>query len=342
MLQSALEVVDDVYGRLKRPLNKRAARSGISGISGISRPIPTGEAKSADDERSAYEIPLDLQHEDYGMVEPIVSALLVHAGGWKQFSIDVSRLIRRAVDEVIDTERTNRFTLNETEKTEKTYLGTKIEILFRWSLKLPKGRDLDLSVDGADVDVKNTMQATWSIPEEAVSRPCLLIRENEKTALCSVGVIIAQKKYLNLGRNKDMKGTIAAEHLRSVWWMLHKFPYPPNIWEVLSLAQRETIMEARGGSARVAAMFELLQLRPISRSIVAHVAQQRDPLKRVRRNGGARDHLAPKGIAILFGSGDRELISRFGLPSVANDEFISYTPVDEKERQLLQRARHID
>ena len=79
-------------------------------------------------------------------------------------AVGLPPLFRQAVDEVIDAPRTNRFTIGELEKTEKTYLGTKVEILLRDFLKLPKGKILDLSVDGVEVDIKNTMQRAWTIP----------------------------------------------------------------------------------------------------------------------------------------------------------------------------------
>jgi len=58
-------------------------------------------------------------------------------------------------------------TLGETEKTEKTYLGTKIEILIRKFFKFPKGL-LDLHIEGHDVDIKNTVGGNWMIPTEAI------------------------------------------------------------------------------------------------------------------------------------------------------------------------------
>ncbi|MFX3878832.1 NaeI family type II restriction endonuclease, partial [Streptococcus suis] len=86
------------------------------------------------------------------MLAPIALAIVSHGGGENAFAIEVPQLFRRAIDEVIDSPRTNRFTLKETEKTEKTYLGTKIEILLRDHLKLGKGKNLDLSINGYDVD----------------------------------------------------------------------------------------------------------------------------------------------------------------------------------------------
>jgi hypothetical protein len=154
--------------------------------------------------------PLNKNHPDYETLAPLVDLFLRAAGGIKNFSQDIPQLLRRAIDEVIDTPRTNRFTLAETEKTEKTYLGTKIEILLRSHLNLPKGRILDLSIGGVETDIKNTMSGNWTIPMEAFGHPCLLLRENETTATCSVGFIIARLAYLNAGRNRDAKASFSA------------------------------------------------------------------------------------------------------------------------------------
>jgi transposase len=64
--------------------------------------------------------------------------------------------------------------------------------------------------------------------------------------------------------------------------------------------------------------------------------------KRIRRNGGARDVLAPKGIAIFWGTGDKGIIERLKLGPVGPEEFISYKPTDPAEIALLRSAQHID
>ena len=286
--------------------------------------------------------PLLPTHPDYPVLEPLIGALFRAAGGAAHFSHEVPQIIRRAIDEIIDTPRTNRFTLSETEKTEKTYLGTKVEILVRAFLKLPKGRILDLSLAGVETDIKNTMGSNWTIPMEAVGHPCLLLRENEKIARCSTGIVIARNEYLNPGQNRDAKRTFSKTGLTNVWWLLKDDPYPANFWEVMPLAQRQAIMAAGGGTQRIASLFRAVQQRPISRLIVQAVAQQDDYMKRVRRNGGARDVLAPEGIAILWGQADRDLIAALGLGSVGPDEFVSYTPATSEHAQLLRRAGHIN
>ena len=119
-------------------------------------------------------IPLSVEHPDYALLAPIALALVRHAGDQAAFSAQNARpSFRQAIDEVIDAPRTNRFTLDETKITEKTYLGTKIEILLRNHLKLGKGNILDLSVDGYEVDIKNTMGINSTIPLESYGHPAL-------------------------------------------------------------------------------------------------------------------------------------------------------------------------
>jgi Restriction endonuclease NaeI len=93
---------------------------------------------------------------------------------------------------------------------------------------------------------------------------------------------------------------------------------------MMPLKQRQTIMNAGGGTARLATPFEAIQKKPISRVIVQAIAHQDDYMKHVRRNGAARDVLAPKGIAILWGTGDKGLIERLKLGPVGPNEFVSY------------------
>jgi len=186
------------------------------------------------------------------------------------------------------------------------------------------------------------MGINWSIPTEADGHPCLLVKEKEVTAKCSVGLIVIKNEYLNPGKNKDSKRTISAAGRNNIWWLLHDHPYPPNYWHSMPLAQRQAIMDAGQGTARLAAFFTAIQRRRISRLVIESIAQQYDPLKRVRRNGGARDLLAPQGIAILWGKKDRRLIKKLGLGPVGPDEFISYQPTDPAHIALLKAANHID
>ena len=64
-------------------------------------------------------------------------------------------------------------------------------------------------------------------------------------------------------------------------------------------------------------------------------------MKRIRRNGGARDILAPKGIAILYANNDRDLMKQLGI-TFGSREFVSYRPKNTEEAALLRASKHID
>jgi hypothetical protein len=182
------------------------------------------------------------------------------------------------------------------------------------------------------------MYDNWAIPEEALGQPCVLISEDEHEAIFSIGVIKADESYLNKGSNKDKKRGISAAGKQNIWWIAKDHPYPPNPWEFISPVDRAIIMAGKGGAARVAALFEHLQDKPLSRTLVEHVAQQKDALRRVRRGGSARDSLAKKGIAILHGGYDRELITKLKLPETKTNEFIAHAAADDGEAALLRAA----
>jgi hypothetical protein len=262
-------------------------------------------------------------HRDYELLSRLEKAIYERAGGRQKFEEDIPQLLRQAIDEVIDTARSKRFTLEETDKTEKTYLGTKVEILLRNALGLERGSKCDLVIDGIQVDVKNTIRSDWTIPNEAVGHPCILISTNEIKAICSFGLIVIWPEVLNPSRNRDQKTTITRSKLKNVHWLLKDAPYPPNFWLGLTAEDRDAIVSPRGGTERVAMLFRLCQRTPISRKLVVALAQQDDPMKRVRKNGGARDQLELEGISILSGATKRDVIARLGLPPCRRDEFIS-------------------
>jgi hypothetical protein len=289
------------------------------------------------------DVPLSIDHQDFETLAPIAGSILKAGGGWPRFSVEAPALLRRAIDEVIDAPRTNRFTIREIEKTEKTYLGTKVEILIRNYLKLPRGSILDLSIDGIEVDIKNTMSSNWTIPREAIGHTCLIIRENEVKSICDVGLIVARAEYLNAGQNRDQKRTFRSAAIsENTWWLLKHCPYPRNFFETMPKKDRERIMRAGAARQRLAELFDVVQEVPISGQIVEAISQQADYMKRLRRNGGARDILAPKGIAVLWGQADASLIAQLGLPITNKDEFISFRAKTEEQLHILRTKGHID
>jgi hypothetical protein len=90
-------------------------------------------------------------------------------------------------------------------------------------------------------------------------------------------------------------------------------------------------------------LFELYQSVAVSRVQVQAVAAQADFMKRIRRNGGARDILRPKGIGILNTANPdhRAVLHALQVPFGAR-EFISFRARSARQKKLLRDADIID
>jgi len=124
--------------------------------------------------------------------------------------------IRSSIDEVLDGPRTGRWDFSQLEKTEKTYVGTKMEITVRSKLGLERGPRLDLEIEGHAVDIKWAMDSSWQIPREAVNELCLCIGGRKKLTQFEVGVVRCTVDHLNLGNNQDKKRTLSKAGRRAM------------------------------------------------------------------------------------------------------------------------------
>ncbi|QUJ75137.1 hypothetical protein KDD17_08845 [Sulfitobacter albidus] len=272
-------------------------------------------------------------HPDHDRLSAIAAEITARAGGPDRLAADFPAMLRGCIDDVIMTAKTGRRAYEELEKTEKTYIGTRVEIELRALLNLPRST-LDTAILGQDVDIKNTMGSNWMIPTEAVDHPCILVAADEARALCYLGLIVARPEYLTAGQNKDAKKSVSAEGFAHILWLLCAHPYPPNFWRTVDPAAVLRIFEGRSGNARMAALFREVQGRPIGRDVVQAVAQQHDFMRRIRsdKGRGTRDILAREGIALLSGQYDAPLISALGLAPCTGSEFIAHTPMTPQAR----------
>jgi hypothetical protein len=274
-------------------------------------------------------------HCDYELLTRIAGDVSKRAGGDEALAAKFSAMLRRCIDDVIMTPKTGRRSYDELEKTEKTYIGTRVEIELRAMLSLPKGK-LDTVILGHDVDIKNTMGSNWMIPTEAVGNPCILVAADEVRAMCYLGLIVARPDYLTLGQNKDSKKSISALGFANILWILLDQPYPPNFWRTVPQDVIERIFAGKSGNQRMANLFREVQREPITRDVVEAVAQQQDFMRRIRSDNGrgTRDLLAREGILLLSGHYDASLIEALELPSCSGSEFVSYRPVTRQEVNL--------
>ncbi|UIP30503.1 NaeI family type II restriction endonuclease [Photobacterium sp. TLY01] len=225
--------------------------------------------------------------------------------------------MRKSIDEVIDGPRTGRFAYAQLEKTEKTYLGTKVEILLRSEFRFEHGSKMDYSIEGIEVDCKYTGNRWgWNIPKEAVGELCLLVSADDEKGIASLGVIRAVPEVMNKGKNQDGKGTISKAGREHIYWLLQDVEMPFNQLFLWPSTLIDIIKQKPSGQQRLNEMFRLKQEELIDRETIATIAESKDdPMKRVRANGGARSMLASEGIIILGHQNDHPRICReLGLP----------------------------
>lgn len=147
---------------------------------------------------------------------------LLSVQGWltKNFSSQkYLTLVRQAMDEVIDNPRTGRKTIAELEKTEKTYIGTKVEIMLRNALGLKKGAKMDLMIEGEEVDVKFTLGNKWMIPQEAFGHLCLVVRGDETKGVYEAGLLRMTHNNLTKAENRDRKLCVSASGRKNIVWL---------------------------------------------------------------------------------------------------------------------------
>jgi hypothetical protein len=279
-------------------------------------------------------------------VRAVVAWLRRGAGGDPQAFF--AALVRQAIDEVVDGPRTARWDLEQLESTEKTYVGTKIEIIVRAALELERGSIMDLEILGHPVDVKWSKTSMWQIPEEAIGHICLCLGGLRGLTQFQVGVIRCDAEVLNLGRNKDQKTTISAAHKQAHMVMLvPPAELPANFVATIPAAARDRIFEGRTIQERVTALFQELPGRPIPRDAIRTIARtEGDSMRRLRADAYAEDSLgALRILSFKYGNG---VVQALGHPALLPGEFMGVPQRDldripESKRRLLTstaRARY--
>lgn len=244
----------------------------------------------------------------------------------------VAQILRSTLDQLYDGQHTGRWSFDQLVKTEKTHMGTLVEINLHRAFGFADGLAMDYMIVGIDVDCKYSMRPSgWMLPPEVVGHLALLVTADDVMSTWSAGLIRVTREVLNLGTNRDAKGTLSAAgraRIRPLWADHRRLP--ENLILHLEPAVRDRIMNARAkrgnmhGQARVNELFRSVQRRIIRRAELATVAQQDDFMKRARGNGGARDALRPEGILVLgHQDSDPGVAQILGLPVPRKGELVS-------------------
>lgn len=265
--------------------------------------------------------------------DPALEEVLEYFGTFPEIQNDgldleqiFARSVRKAIDEVIDGARTGRFRYEQLEAQEKTYVGTRIEIVVMADLGLSPGSKLDTVVRGHDVDIKWSAKGHWMIPQEAIDEICLVLAGDESGGTFSVGVVRCRSQWLRSGENRDRKTGLSKEGKNHVHWLVKDGSLPTSFLASLDEETRNLILSEPAGQARVREFFMRVTGVPVPREVIPTLAVQVDPMRRVRQD---RDGGRLGGMKILSGhySASRDAAATLGY-TLSKRDYIS-VPIEE-------------
>jgi len=194
-------------------------------------------------------------------------------------------VIRRAIDEVLSLGE-KRVSIDQLDSPEKTYIGTRVEMLVRDALDVGRGAKADAQIAGHEVDIKWSKTLAWMIGPENLGTVCLGIGTNDSGTLFSVGLFVPHEDLVRPGRNRDMKLSLSAKFYRErVDWLVIRYPTPPNFFAALNAEVRDDILCQPSAQRRLRRLAELVPNVPIPRSAIEFASLNKDdPLRRVRKD----------------------------------------------------------
>jgi hypothetical protein len=232
-------------------------------------------------------------------------------------------VIRDSIDQLLDGRHSGRWAWDSLFKTEKTHMGSVIEINLRRRIPgLGDGLVMDWQVDGVEFDCKFSQSPYgWMIPIEAMGHICLLLHASDENEIWSAGVVRITDEILTRGGNRDGKRSMSSAGRPAITWLAERAALPENLLAHLNKADRDGIFAPRSGQERINELFRRVQRRIVRRAVVETVAQQADSMKRPR---DARKQLRKEGIVILGHQEQHPDIARaLRLPVARKGEFIA-------------------
>lgn len=242
-----------------------------------------------------------------------------------------ANVLRMTYDQLYDGQRTGRWNYDQLHKTEKTHMGTLVEINLHREFGFADGDETDYRIAGIQVDCKfSGTQGEWMFPPESWNHICLVVWASDQKSAWSAGLIRVDGNKLTAA-NRDNKRRLKVEGRSAVvrLWP-DRGALPENLLLHMPPDARDRVFSAtakRGnqhGQARVNQLFRELQGVLVSRTVIATVAQQDDFMKRVRGDGGARTYLRPEGILVLGHQDNDPAVARdLGLPVPSKGQVVA-------------------
>jgi hypothetical protein len=277
--------------------------------------------------------------------------------------------LRDSLNELLDGQRTGRWAYQQLSKTEKTHLGTVVEVNLTKEFDFDSGDDLDWKIAGLDIDCKFSKDlGGWEIPMEMylcvdhgdrqgkADHPAIVLWLNDDKGEWAAGLVRITDERLKWriskktgeherGYNRDNKRRIDESSADDVFWLWGgvQRDLPSNLILGLTADARARIFRfPQSGQKRVDQLFREVQGRVVARETVLTIGQQDDAPKRVR---DARMHVQPDGIIVLGHQESHPDIARtLGLPVPVKGEWIAVRvvptqPADPRPAFVLDGVR---
>ncbi|MEH3138811.1 MAG: NaeI family type II restriction endonuclease [Mycobacterium kyogaense] len=255
----------------------------------------------------------------------------------------VATVLRDTFDQLYDGQHTGRWNFNDLHKTEKTHMGTLVEINLHREFDFDDGEKTDYRIAGIEVDCKYSMKPFgWMLPPEVIGEIALLVTANDELSTWRAGLLRVTPENTRGTQNRDAKTSLSLlgrERIRRLW-PVHP-GLAPNLFHELDEQIRDAIFNAKSrrgnqhGQARVNELFRRVHGRVVRRAELATVAQQDDFMKRARGNGGARTALRSDGILVLGHQDNDPLVAAaLGLPKPRKGELVAARVVPARPDQV--------
>ena len=164
----------------------------------------------------------------------------------------VAGVLRDTLDQLLDGRRRGRWNYSDLHKTEKTYMGTLVEINLHREFEFADGDVTDYRIVGIEVDCKfSQLIGGWEFGPEMEGHLALVVWANDQTNAWRAGIVRATADVLRASRNRDAKRKLTRDGVGRIRWLWAEHPgLAPNQLLQMSAAQRQRIFAARARSAR--------------------------------------------------------------------------------------------